>query len=185
MKDAYQRRALLLHLGDVLEVINRLLADGHRRVPDLLAADKGLERLTWLSQLSPGMTVEECVRRAAGAFSSWPGALLEPELNREQLALTVQRSLFAGNPEGWRAYVAVLQQEVAWFGTGLPPLESTRQEQDVTGGANQPDSPDSGAAYEADRGDIERDDGAGMRGSRESVESDSGLYPSWPWKSDA
>lgn len=30
MKDAYRPRALLLHVGDVLEAIDRLLADGQR-----------------------------------------------------------------------------------------------------------------------------------------------------------
>lgn len=189
MKDAYERRALLLHLGDVLEGIDRLLSDGLLSVHDLVVADKDLERFTWLSQLSPGMQTEEFVRRAARGFCSWPIELLEPELNHERLALTVQRSVFADNPEGWRAYAGTLQQQVGWFGTGVPWLESAGQAQGVNGDADPPDSPDSGAVRERlEAHDIERDTGQRMPGSRESVEGvegGSGFYPSWPWKSGA
>lgn len=120
----------------MLEAIDRLLAAGQRPVRDLLVADNGLERLTWLARLSPGMRAEDFVRRAACAFFLWHRALLVPELDREQLAITVQRSLFAGNPEGWRAYVATLQLQVACVGEGLLPQESTRTGQSVKGGAD-------------------------------------------------
>jgi hypothetical protein len=120
MKDAFERGALLLHLGDVLEVVSRLLkcGDGHKTVRELAAANDSLGGFPLL-QVSPQMTAEQFVRRGTDAFFAWPRELLEPELNRKRLASTVRRSLFTDNAEGWRAYVAALRSEVPWFGVGL------------------------------------------------------------------
>lgn len=187
MKDAYERRSLLLHLGKVLEAVNRLPIDrvDERPVHEIVAEDASLAQFPLLAQLSPGMRTREFVRRAASAFFSWPAALLEAELDREQLALSVQRALFADNPAGWHAYVAVLQQEVAWFGLGVPAVEAIGGAESVPDDdAERPDSPDSDTVPErTDAGDIERNDAGAARASRESVESGSPLYPSWPWKS--
>jgi hypothetical protein len=126
MNDAFERRAMLLHLGDVLEAVNRLLqcGDGHKTVRELVAANDSLASLPLLRHVSPRMTSGEFVKHATDAFVAWPRELLEPELNREGLASTVQRNLFAGNAEGWLAYVAGLRGEVPWFGVGLPSVKA-------------------------------------------------------------
>src|SRR5260370_64625 len=113
MKDAFERRALLLHLGDVLQAVSGLLKCGasHKTVHELAAANESLASFPLLTQISHGMTPQELVQRATDAFFAWPRELLEPELNRERLASTVRRSLFAGNADGWRAYVAALRVE--------------------------------------------------------------------------
>jgi hypothetical protein len=165
MNDAFERRALLLHLGDVLEAVNRLLrcGDGHKTVRELVAENDSLARLALLRHVSPRMTSGEFVQHATSAFVAWPRELLQPELNREGVASTVQRNLFAGNAEGWRAYVAGLRGEVPWFGVGL---------QSVMAGVS-----------EAASGDVERNDGP-AEGHRENNENRGRIYPSWPWSPD-
>ncbi|REG48548.1 hypothetical protein B0G80_4788 [Paraburkholderia sp. BL6669N2] len=183
MNDAFERRALLLHLGDVLEVANRLLkcGDGHKTVRELAEAHDPLGGLPLLEQVSPRMTAEQFVQRVSDAFFAWPRELLEPELNRRRLASTVRRSLFAGNAEGWRAYVAALRGEVPWFGAGLPPLKAGEDvctdSTDGSSGSLQADEAPSAS-------DVERNGGQ-AEDQRESVESSGRVYPSWPWKSDA
>jgi hypothetical protein len=182
MKDAFERRALLLHLGDVLEAVNRLLkcGDDHKTVRELAAANTSLADFPLLTQISQRTTPQEFVLRATEAFFAWPRELLEPELNREHLASTVQRSLFVGNAEGWRAYVAGLKGEVPWFGAGLP---SANAGEDVR--ADSADgAPESAQVNEAaSTGDVERNGGQ-PGGRRENVETSERIYPSWPWKSD-
>ncbi|RDK03490.1 hypothetical protein [Paraburkholderia lacunae] len=182
MKDAFERRALLLHLGEVLEAVNWLLkCDGEKTVHELAAANASFARLALLTQVSRRMTSKEFVQRATSAFFAWPGELLEPELNRERLASTVQRNLFAGNTQGWRAYVAALSGEVPWFGVGLPSLKAGADVQ------VEVDSPEAAAGREQlneeeAAGDVERNGGR-TEDPRESVESSERIYPSWPWKS--
>jgi hypothetical protein len=179
MKDAFERRALLLHLGEILEAVNWLLkCDGEKTVHELAAANASFASLALLTQVSPRMTSKEFVQRATSALFAWPGELLEPELNRERLASMVQRNLFTGNTQGWRAYVAALRGEVPWFGEGLPPLKAG---EDV-----HVDSAESAAEREelnevAAAGDIERNGGQ-TEDPRESVESSERIYPTWPWK---
>ncbi|MGF6756981.1 hypothetical protein [Paraburkholderia sp. GAS42] len=199
MKDAYERRALLLHLGDVLEAIQDVL---HRRrdepaVRELVAAHHSLARFPLLTQISPQMPVQEFVERSTRAFASWPQALLEEDLNRAQLALAVRRSLFAGNPAGWRAYAATLRTEVAWFGKNLPLVEDEGKGEaavqtdtgddepanDVEEGAVEvPGGDERPGAADVERGDVEQQR-AGQKGV-ENVESGGRIYPSWPWKSE-
>jgi hypothetical protein len=182
MKDAFERRALLLHLGDVLQAVNGLLKcdDNDRTVRELAAANASLAVRPLLTQVSPRMTSKEFVQRATDAFFAWPRELLEPELNRERLASTIQRNLFAGNAEGWRAYVAALKGEVPWFGVGVPLLKAG---EDVRADSTEVDSERVPVNEVAAAGDVERNDGqAGDH--RESVESSECIYPSWPWKSD-
>ncbi|MGU7774724.1 hypothetical protein ACV229_31695 [Burkholderia sp. MR1-5-21] len=182
MKDAFERRALLLHLGDVLEAIERLSAGGEgerKTLHQLIAANEALASLPLLQQVSQQMTLHEFVQRASAAFSTWPRALLEPELNREHLASMVQRNLFAGNPAGWRAYVRGFKPEVAWFGDGLPAGDTDAESRADTYDAVEEDAR---ADEPAVVGDVERDEASTMY-ERESVESGGPFYPSWPWKS--
>lgn len=124
MDDGFERRALLLHLGTVLESIACVAKCGER-FPKIAEAAKEKEELADfsflqdLSDLSPG----EYVQRAAGAYFLWPKLLLEDELNRAALANLVQNDLFAGNQVGWDKFVADLRKEVPWFGEGLGPVK--------------------------------------------------------------
>jgi len=194
VKDAYERRALLLHLGDVLQAVNRLMncSSGEQTVDEALAATDSLKGLPLLTQVSSSMTTRDFVRHAVAAFRSWPKELLELELDREQLAREVQRALFVGNAPGWHAYVATLREEVVWFGTGLEAVEQSKADLAAASEDALAPNPLTGetAGARADSSDIESDDHAHARKSRESVESvesvesDPRFYPSWPWKSE-
>jgi hypothetical protein len=195
MKDAYERRALLLHLGDVLEAMHDILQRrrGALTVGELVAAHSALGRFPFLTQISPQMPADEFVERATRAFASWPQALLEEHLNRAQLALGVRRSLFAGHPAGWRAYGAMLRSEVAWFGKGVPRVVVEGEvavevdagddvpEHDVEAATvDMPGVDEPSGATDVERGDVEQ-----RRPGRQSVENVEGIgriYPSWPWK---
>lgn len=187
MKDAYERRALLLHLGDVLETVNRLMACGADRqtVNEAVAANDSLKGLPLLTHVSPSMNSRDFIGQVAAGFVAWPKALLELELDREQLARTVRQALFAGNVQGWQDYVATLRESVAWFGTGQEPLEASEVAEAATSSdAEQPEPLARDAQMaRAGAGDIERESGDPSSASRESVENDERLYPSWPWKS--
>ncbi|EIF30855.1 hypothetical protein BCh11DRAFT_06364 [Burkholderia sp. Ch1-1] len=191
MKDAYERRALLLHLGDVLEAVNRLMIcsgdkQGKQTVHEAVAAHDSLKGVPLLMHVSPSMATRDFVEHATAAFLSWPRELLELELDREQLARTVQQALFADNAQGWQDYVVRLREAVAWFGADLKPIETSQRPGEVVTRADteQPDplarDADTGRP---DSGDIERDNGDQSQASRESVENGGRLYPSWPWKS--
>lgn len=199
MKDAYERRALLLHLGDVLEAIQSVLHCGRKpgqAMHELVVAHDSLARFPFLTQISAQMPVQDFVERATGAFAGWPRALLEEDLNRVQLARAVRRSLFAGNPAGWRAYVAMLRSEVAWFGKGVSPGEGEHEAVVETAAGDDESGRD---AAESDveapggdalsrAGDVERGDVEQRSTSRQGVENVESaervgrLYPAWPWK---
>jgi hypothetical protein len=121
LDDRFDRRELLLHLGEVLEAM-RCVAHADR--PDALIARltnevKSLQQFTFLSGLAPTMIAADFVRQATKAYSRWPMELLEQELNRDTLASSVRQALFVGNPDGWKAFAAHIQAEVKWFGTAL------------------------------------------------------------------
>src|SRR5258706_1334991 len=181
MKDAFERRALLLHLGEVLQAVSGLLkcGAGHKTVHELAAANASLAGRPLLTQVSQRMTSKEFVRRATDAFFAWPRELLEPELNRERLASALQRNLFAGNAEGWRAYVAALRGEISWFGVGVRLLNAG---EDVRADSTEADPERVQLNEVAAAGDVERNGGQ-AEDRRESVESAERIYPSWPWKS--
>lgn len=193
VKDAYERRALLLHLGDVLEAVNRLMIcsgdkegkQDKQTVHEAVAAHDSLEGLPLLTHVSPSMTTRDFVEHATAAFLSWPRELLELELDREQLARTVQQALFTGNAQGWQDYAATLRKAVAWFGADLKPVEAGEQPGEAAAGADtqQPDPLADADTGRPDAGDIERDSGDRSQAARESVENGGRLYPSWPWKS--
>ncbi|MFM0209733.1 hypothetical protein PQQ96_20215 [Paraburkholderia sediminicola] len=126
MDDRFDRRELLLHLGDMLEALNCLARKSTpiALVAHLMQEEESLQRFAFLRALAPKMTVTELTQRIAGAFSPWPKALLEAELNRDALASSVQRNLFDGNPDGWKAYATHVQRTVKGFGTGLPEMKA-------------------------------------------------------------
>ncbi|BCG02990.1 hypothetical protein PPGU19_075580 (plasmid) [Paraburkholderia sp. PGU19] len=131
MDDRFDRRELLLHVGDMLEAVSCLAKTGR---PDSLVAQLAMEQdslrdFGYLRVLDRKMTVAEFSERLASAFFLWPKELLEAELNRNALASTVQHDLFDGNPSGWKAYVAEMQKKVRWFGTGLPAMKSGTSEE--------------------------------------------------------
>ena len=138
MDDRFDRRELLLHLGDMLEALSCLTKTGR---PDALVAQlakeqDSLQDFGYLRAIAPKMTVAEFSARVASAFFLWPKELLASELNRNALASTVQHDLFDGNPDGWKEYVAYMQTKVSWFGTGLPEMKPGTSEEPVPAGAD-------------------------------------------------
>jgi hypothetical protein len=121
MDDRFDRRELLLHLGDILDALNCLARTGGPdvSVAHLMQEEESLQDFEFLRTLTPNMTVAEFTTRVASAFFLWPKELLETELNRDALASTVQHNLFDGNPDGWLAYISHVQKKVTWFGTGF------------------------------------------------------------------
>jgi hypothetical protein len=125
MDDRFDRRELLLHLGDILEALSCLARTGRTGalVRELATEQDSLQGFEFLRVLSPKMTVAEFGARVASAFFLWPKELLDVKLNRNALASTVQHDLFDGNPDGWKAYAAHMQKKVKWFGAGLSKIE--------------------------------------------------------------
>jgi hypothetical protein len=143
VRDPYERRALLLHLGDVMETVFCLsqCADEYATIEAALRGNDALAGFTLLGFVDGAMPPRDFVRRAAGAFFVWPKGLLDAELNRAMLANTVRHDLFADNARGWDAYVAERRQDVAWFGADLPadavsaaPAHVTDEAQDAAAG---------------------------------------------------
>jgi hypothetical protein len=167
MKDAFERRALLLHLGTVLDAMDKVLSHSRDRTTvtlrELVSAQRALAKLPLLRHVSGDMTACEFAQRVSATFAVWPEELLEAELNRERLAGVVRDALFAANDEGWRAYVASLKDEVSWFGDGLALLP--RVETPIAGGAEQ--------KKHTQKAGKPRD---------EPMSATAGLYPAWPWK---
>ena len=127
MDDRFDRRELLLHLGDILEALSCLTKAGRPDAPVARLAKEhdSLQEFGYLQAFTPKMTVAEFSARVASAFFLWPKELLESELNCNALASTVQHDLFDGNPDGWKEYVVQIQKKVKWFGAGLPELKSS------------------------------------------------------------
>ncbi|MGH3850203.1 MAG: hypothetical protein ACRDRT_10940 [Pseudonocardiaceae bacterium] len=123
--DRFDRRELLLHLGDVLAAISCLAKAAQPAAPvaELANREDALQEFVFLKALAPTITAAQFSERAASAFFLWPKELLEEQLNRRALASTVQHDLFEGNPNGWKAYVTLLQKKVKWFGVDLPKMK--------------------------------------------------------------
>jgi hypothetical protein len=121
-QDPYERRALLLHLGDVLETVFCLsqCADEYASIGEAVKGNDALAGFTLPGFIDSKMTPRDFIRRASGAFFVWPKALLDETLNRPMLANTVRHDLFADNARGWEAYVAERRKDVPWFGEDLP-----------------------------------------------------------------
>ncbi|CAH2780655.1 MAG: hypothetical protein PPHEINF_1692 [uncultured Paraburkholderia sp.] len=126
MDDRFDRRELLLHLGDMLAASSSLARAGAPETPvvQLLNQQDLPADLAFLRALDPRMTVSDFAR-VASAFSRWPQELLNIMLDHESLASTVQQALFEGNPRGWDSYVAHVQNKVTWFGTRLPKMKTS------------------------------------------------------------
>jgi hypothetical protein len=185
MKDAFERRALLLHLGTLLEAISTLLAQAasisasasashQATVHALVARHRPLAKHALLQQMPAALTVSEFAQRASAAFASWPRALLEADLDRAHLARTVRDALFNANEAGWRAYVESLKAEVSWFGEGLPPMPA------------QP-AADEAPSHRSSGTSTERRETAAHQpaAQAEAAMEGAGLYPAWPWKPQA
>jgi hypothetical protein len=121
VEDSLERRALLLHLGDVLEAIACIMkcADRFNTVGDAVGHEDSLIGFPILRAVDAEMTPLEFARNATSAFFLWPKALLDERLNRHLLASLVQHDLFSGHQSGWDAYVTERRQNVPWFGEGL------------------------------------------------------------------
>jgi hypothetical protein len=118
MNDQYERRALLLHLGDVFATIHAVAKcrDQYASLADAIAADDALSGFPLLHQVAGDMPPAAFVIKASGVFLSWPQALLAEQLDRQALrAESVRRQLsgvggILGRFAGRRAMV--------WAGSG-------------------------------------------------------------------
>jgi len=121
-QEPYERRALLVHLGDVLETVFCLsqCADDYASIGDAVRGNDALASFTLLGFVDQRMTPRDFIRRASGAFFIWPKALLDETLNRPMLASTVKSDLFDDNAAGWRSYVEERRADVPWFGEDVP-----------------------------------------------------------------
>ena len=127
MDDRFDRRELLLHLGDVLEATNYVAKANRPDTPvaHLATHEASLQAFPFLRYVAPRVRVKDFPERAASAYALWPKELLERELNRIGLASTVRRELFDDNPEGWESYAAYIREKVSWFGLDLPDMTIT------------------------------------------------------------
>lgn len=118
MKDAYERRALLLQLGNVLEMLDyvREYVREDQTVGDLVLKYPILADVPLLSCVAQPMTVRDLEYRALRAFCNWPRLLLETPLDHCALAEPVRELLFDDYPFGWESYAAILAPDVPWFG---------------------------------------------------------------------
>jgi hypothetical protein len=94
--ESWERRALLVHLGDVLEAIACIsqCAEHHNTVGEAAAQEESLAGFPMLRQVDAGMTPAEFVKRAARAFFMWPTLVLEGKLNRRGYASGLAHRLF-------------------------------------------------------------------------------------------
>jgi hypothetical protein len=121
MDNGFERRALLLHLGDVLEATACVMKCANRfnTVGEAVGQEESLMSFSIVRMVDAEMTPYEFARRTASAFFLWPKALLEDEINHLLLANLVQHDLFSGHQSGWDSYVAERRRAVPWFGEGL------------------------------------------------------------------
>jgi hypothetical protein len=146
MDDRFDRRELLLHLGDILDVLHCLAGTRETGASDtcLMQNEESLQHFEFLRALAPHMTVADFIGGVGSAFFRWPKELLEAELDRDALASTVQQHLFDGNPDGWNAYISYVQKKVKWFGASLSDIKQdppTEPSHDATDEASPPDAP--------------------------------------------
>ncbi|WP_213303961.1 hypothetical protein [Paraburkholderia sacchari] len=119
MKDAYERRALLLQLGDVLKMLDYIKAHVRdaQTVGDLVRNYEALAGVALLDSVAQTMTVSELEYRALRAFCRWPQLLLDEPLDHGALAAPVRALLFEDNPYGWESWTGSLARDVPWLGT--------------------------------------------------------------------
>ncbi|WP_321924649.1 hypothetical protein [Paraburkholderia guartelaensis] len=121
MKDALERRALLLHLGRTLQLLARILearpdATSATTIGELIEMNPVLEDDVLLEHVSASLNVEDFIAHTLRAFCAWPQALLDEKLDHDAFAVSVRDALFGMNLRGWHGYAAGLRAEVAWFG---------------------------------------------------------------------
>jgi hypothetical protein len=174
MQDPYERRALLLHLGDVLEAVFCLskCAAGYASIAEALRREESLAGLRILALVDPKMRPDDFIQRASGAFFVWPKALLEESLNRPMLAHTVQHDLFAGNVKGWEAYVSERKKDVPWFGDDLPKMTEASS-------VAVPEAPQDAPPKEAKAEEAKAEAAANHEESSSAREA---RYSTWPWR---
>ena len=121
MDDGIERRALLLHLGDVLEASACVMKCANRfnTVGEAVGQEESLMSFTILRMVDAEITPYKFAKRVASAFFLWPKLLLDEAINRPLLANLVQHDLFHGNQSGWESYVSELRNQVPWFADGL------------------------------------------------------------------
>lgn len=119
--DRFDRRELLLHLGEVLEAMRDVAGTTQPYAPvaHLASREPSLQALPFLKHLPPRLRAGDFLERAASAYASWPRALLGNELDRAELASTVRRALFQDDSQSWESYAAYIRQKVSWFGREL------------------------------------------------------------------
>jgi hypothetical protein len=152
--DRFDRRELLLHLGDVLEAISCLAKAAQPAAPvaELANSEDALQEFVFLKALAPTITAAQFAERAASAFFLWPKELLEEPLNHRALAAMVQHDLFEGNPDGWNAYVAELQKKVTWFGAELPKMKKESKPREAHNAREEPNPVEASVAPAAEWG---------------------------------
>lgn len=133
MDDSYERRALLLHLGSVMQTTSLLMEHqrGDETLAELIEAQPLLADVPLLEYSYQQMTVRDLAAAALRAFCLWPQLLLEAPLDRAALAASVREHLFRDNPQGWSSYAASLQAEVAWFGKPAAVANGSRKDGDA------------------------------------------------------
>lgn len=126
MNEALERRALLLHLGSVMQTLSCLLESERDddTIGALLATQPMLSDLPLLEHVVEHMTVREFANAVLHAFCLWPQQLLDAQLDRDALAAPVCAKLFPGNPRGWTRYTASFAADVPWFGAGIQPTQA-------------------------------------------------------------
>lgn len=119
--DRFDRRELLLHLGDILEALNCLVRTNKvdATVAQLMREEDSLQEFEFLRALEPDMTVTEFGAGIASAFFLWPKALLEAELNHNVLASTVQHDLFLVTLTAGKCMPAMSRKRCRGSGAGF------------------------------------------------------------------
>jgi hypothetical protein len=178
MKDAFERRALLLHLGRTLQLLARILETRSTAatVGKLIALNPLLEDEPLLEHVRPSLPVDDFIAQVLQAFCAWPQRLLDEKLDHDTFATSVRDHLFDLNLSGWHAYADEIRAEVAWFGlseTGRRRGARHRRHSRAVAPAEIDAAVSGAVTLPAPAQDVERDEGTANRIS-ESVE---GLAP--------
>ncbi|WP_322053091.1 hypothetical protein [Paraburkholderia bannensis] len=117
MNDAFERRALLQHLGSVLEMLTNAKEHEYevQLVGELIRKYPSLAQMALLDHVAQTTSLRELEQRALHAFCRWPALLLEDRLDRSALASPVRQWLFDDYDAGWEFYCAALAADVPWF----------------------------------------------------------------------
>lgn len=173
MKDAFERRALLLHLGRTLQVLAHVMEarSTAATVGELIEQNPLLADEPLLEHVRPSLPLDVLIAQTLRAFCSWPERLLDPKLDHDTFAASVRDPLFDQNPGGWHAYAAGLHDEVPWFGLSDTGRQRARHRRSGRAVASaQTEAAVSGAVSPpAAAHDVERNEGTAERIS-ESIE---------------